>query len=290
MFFRNLFIGDVNGRRRAIVLLMVWIVATGCLHAGLPLPGQNELPDMEISRQELFVGSELWGLINGGADLYYEYGFDRMALQEFRWQGEEFRLELYRMSSPLAAMGIFSVSVHGCTAGGPFTTGDCASRFQYQLAAGEYYLSLINYSGSARARELSLTIGEKVHALIGKEKTGLPGLFAGDPLEGIADRVRIIRGVLGLRNIIPDEAHLFDGFENFTVWYLDTGIGADRLRLMLIETDAESPGHDPGMLKVRLSEADYVTSGYGDMIIAVSAEGGVEESVRLMEHLSGLQE
>ncbi len=143
---------------QSVINLKGWILTVLALFPGLsalhcnemPVPSQADLPGAEISREELFIGGALWGLINGAADLYYEYGFDRMVLQEISWQGEEFRLELYRMTTPLSALGIFSVSVHGCIKGGPATTGDCLNRYQYQLYSSNYYLSLINYSGSEK--------------------------------------------------------------------------------------------------------------------------------------------
>ncbi|HHN47950.1 MAG TPA: hypothetical protein ENN08_03305, partial [Bacteroidales bacterium] len=45
----------------------------------------------------------LWGYINGGADIYFEYGFEHVTAQNIRINGSDFKMDIYRMRTPEAA-------------------------------------------------------------------------------------------------------------------------------------------------------------------------------------------
>ena len=261
----------------------IFCLFSGFLIAGdMPVPTQEDMPGSDIGREEVFVGGALWGLINGGADLYYEYGFDRMALQEIEWQGEEFRLELYRMESPVAAFGIFSVSVHGCEAGGPVRTGDCLNRFQYQLYSGNYYLSLINYSGSDKARKLSVDIGSVVASASGDIRVDLPGLFRQDMFKEIIDEVKVIRGILGVQNVLPHLASLYEGLDDYTVWYIELEDVAGQTEILLTETGDYFDNNASGKFELRLMGAGFTAGRNNNRILAVRSAMGREHDNELL--------
>lgn len=59
---------------------------------------------------EYYQGDDLFFLINGGAELYFEYGFnDVISANYMDEQGRNIKVELYRMSSDSAAYGIYSI-------------------------------------------------------------------------------------------------------------------------------------------------------------------------------------
>ena len=75
------------------------------------------LPDddcqaIEVSgKPELYVGDDLFSLINGGAELYHEYGFVEVLAFDIRKQGAYLvKAEIYDMGSSDAAWGIFSMT------------------------------------------------------------------------------------------------------------------------------------------------------------------------------------
>ncbi|TVR73578.1 MAG: hypothetical protein EA408_04550 [Marinilabiliales bacterium] len=251
---------------------------------GMPLLAPSDLPGAVISRSEIFVGGALWGLINGAADLYYEYGFDRMALQEIGWEGENFRLELYRMDNPVAAYGIFSVSVHGCEEGGPASTGYCINRFQYQMYSGGYYLSLINYSGSDRARELSLRAAEVLADRIGgmadvDSGSGasvpgmpgpvIPGVLSSSHFKGLEDGIRLVKGIIGVQSLVPGLAHLFEGMDDFQLWNLGFTGEDGKYDILLVRFSGVDPLPEAAMIKEGLSMAGYAARESGGKVVAV---------------------
>jgi|GEM_PF-2325263 len=75
------------------------------------LPAQGALPGWEASYDAMaYEGEDLFFLINGGADLYMEYGFLDVAAVELNHpeKGSVY-IELYKMDSDTAAFGIFSL-------------------------------------------------------------------------------------------------------------------------------------------------------------------------------------
>jgi hypothetical protein len=57
----------------------------------------------------MFAGEELFIHIDGGADIYYEYGFDRVEVREYRsGAGQAVTVEIYTMTSPESAFGIYT--------------------------------------------------------------------------------------------------------------------------------------------------------------------------------------
>jgi hypothetical protein len=95
-----------------------------------------------------FTESSLYGYINGGAELYLEYGFDTLMVTEMEVDGSDIKLEVYRMKDPEAAFGIFSVSRFRCNGGAGLTEHICRSAYQLQFCKGPYYVSIINDTGS----------------------------------------------------------------------------------------------------------------------------------------------
>jgi hypothetical protein len=59
----------------------------------------------------VYVGENLFTLIDGGADIYFEYGFRQVAAVEYRNNhGKSIKLEIYEMSDASAAYGMFSLN------------------------------------------------------------------------------------------------------------------------------------------------------------------------------------
>jgi hypothetical protein len=76
------------------------------------LPHPDELGNWHQEDSTLmFIGEDLFTLIDGGADIYFEYGFKQVIAAEYRNNQESsIKLELYEMSDDSAAFGIFSLN------------------------------------------------------------------------------------------------------------------------------------------------------------------------------------
>lgn len=99
---------------------MRWLCALLCL--ALVPGGQNRdirdlLPSPDVARPWtqsgeplVYEGDDLYRFIDGGADLYFEYGFVRALSADYEGQGGSFGCTIYEMADPEAAFGIFSYS------------------------------------------------------------------------------------------------------------------------------------------------------------------------------------
>ena len=76
------------------------------------LPSEVEFENWQPSGSpENYEGDDLFFLINGGADIYYEYGFKEVIAEHYMDdENNSIRVEIYKMKDPGAAYGIYSVS------------------------------------------------------------------------------------------------------------------------------------------------------------------------------------
>lgn len=200
-----------------ILVFFFFFISLTLFAAEPPAIKSEDFDNLKITRHEIFNGSELWGLINGGADLYLEYGFDKLLLQEITLNGEQFRVEINQMHDEISAFGIYSVSVHQCLEKGKLTENDCINAYQYQFAKGNIYTSLINYSGNENARQTASLLAEKLIVSIDSEKkiNLKHSIQKSNPDREIVTTV--FKGILGLQNGMPHWYSLFEGVGEFTL-------------------------------------------------------------------------
>ncbi|MCU0371349.1 MAG: hypothetical protein MUC31_08035 [Bacteroidales bacterium] len=76
------------------------------------LPSLSELEGWKIiTEPRVFAGDDLYELIDGGADIYHEYGFDRaLAIHYASPSQSNIQVEIYEMTDAPSAYGIFSLS------------------------------------------------------------------------------------------------------------------------------------------------------------------------------------
>ena len=68
----------------------------------------------------VYAGKDLFLLVDGGADLFFEYGFVRALSSEYsRLPGATAATELYEMSNPSAAYGLFTSFTAGTGTAAP---------------------------------------------------------------------------------------------------------------------------------------------------------------------------
>ncbi len=175
-----------------------------------------KLPDIIDSKvvTKHFNGNSLWGYINGGADLYLEYGFDNLTLHLFQYNNEQIKIELYRMTSNEAVFGIFSVSFNKCKDFELPTKYFCINNYHVQIARGKYYISIINETGKKETLEYCIEIAKKLIIQI-DDGFEFPN-FLRQNIESVQFKnIKLFKGELGLQNInshITDWLKLNDDF------------------------------------------------------------------------------
>lgn len=202
---------------RTILAFFFLFISLALFTAEPPAIKADDFDNLKITRHETFNGSELWGLINGGADLYLEYGFDKLLLQEITLNGEQFRVEINQMHDEISAFGIYSVSVHQCLEKDKLADNDCVNAYQYQFAKGNFYTSLINYSGSEVARQTASVLAEKLIKSIDSEKKNDLKYYVKKSNPDREIVTSVFKGILGLQNGMPQWYSLFAGIGDFSL-------------------------------------------------------------------------
>jgi len=147
----------------------------------------------------VFHGADLYGHINGGSELFLEFGFEELVVQDYKSGTDELSLELYRMSDPDAARGIYLMKA------GPLSSTKLPfphtfSPFQLLFARDRYLVILNNLEGRAEKEPEMLELARYLTGRLpdtpgSKSLTSLPseGLVPGS--------LRLIRGLYALQSV-----------------------------------------------------------------------------------------
>jgi hypothetical protein len=171
------------------------------LRALLPADGDAKGWLKDGDPQE-FVGEDLYTYIDGGAEIYQEYGFRRVVVQDYEnAAGKSVSLEIFEMETPAAAFGIFTFKRSG--QGKSIAVGAGAELEDYYLNfwKGRFLLTLTGFDDSAGTIEGLLAVAGTVDAKIaGTSKP--PDLVAALPEPGLKPgSAKYFKGLLGLNNV-----------------------------------------------------------------------------------------
>lgn len=148
----------------------------------------------------VFKGAELFGHIDGGAEIFLELGFDALTLQRYRRVEEEVVLEIYRMTDPEAAWGIYLAKCGKETPDPRFAERHTTGRYQLAFVRGRYYVLVTNDGGTPELAALLLDAARFVAERLPAAEP--PSRLSILPKEGlIPSSVRMVRGRFGLQAV-----------------------------------------------------------------------------------------
>jgi hypothetical protein len=154
-----------------------------------------------------FTQDTLWDLMDGGAEVYLEYGVVGAASVIYKdAKKDEVQVEIYAMKDADGAFGIYSFNSR--TKGVAVPIGDDAMRTDYFLLVrkGSYFLSFTAVSDPAATMPPCLELARAIAARI-PTAPGRPALLSRLPtLAGSAVHDVYFRGSLGLLNLYPFDA------------------------------------------------------------------------------------
>jgi hypothetical protein len=211
----------MSRRSRLLILLSLAALPAAALRQPeMPLLSAGEIPGLEIRNLQQFAGKALYGYIDGGADLYYEYGFDRLAVQEVALNGEAYWIEVYRMSDAPGALGIFSVSHGDCAPEDSLTRFSCFSPYALQWALSGYFVRIANGSGSPGAQGGALQLARALTRKIRPSTVEIPTIPAA--AGATPANLLFVRGVLGMQNGFDRWSRLVEGMSAFEAYIVFT--------------------------------------------------------------------
>lgn len=169
------------------------------------LPRPAELPGWEKDGEpQYFAGEDLFHYIDGGAEIYFEYGFKQVIVQDYKARtGGRMSLEIFEMDSPESAYGIYTFKTS--RNGEPISVGDDGQLSDYylNLRKGPFLVTITGLDPSSGDRETLLTMARSVEPKIGPA-AARPILVSRLPPNGLeAQSVKYFKGALSLFNSYP---------------------------------------------------------------------------------------
>ena len=192
-----------------------------CLDPGLP-------EGMEITRVRNFEGSGLYGFMNGGSELFLEYGFTHLVEQSLTYQGLNFVVEYYLMEKPEQAYGIYSVHTFKCRRTDEVFPSECLIPGLLQLHHHRLYLVIKCMQRNAESQPMLDALAQAItQANPLPEGTPVPDLSAW-PLPH-SGNLYYIQGDLGLSAAHISWAEAFLPFSGYEMWLrIDPETGTPR--------------------------------------------------------------
>jgi len=186
-----------------------------------PLLKPADLPAEKIIETSFYRDKELFGYINGGAEIYREYGFVALAVQELQLNEQDLVVEIYRMRSPAAAFGIFSVTRRNCPPVEKLNQWSCSTPFQLLFCKGEFFISITNYLGTPELQAKSIELGQKIMQKISQPEFSPPDIFRIPHLQPYFSDLRVMVGRLGLQNGGHFRwVNMLEGIQHYSIYAL----------------------------------------------------------------------
>ncbi|MFC2129977.1 DUF6599 family protein [Bacteroidota bacterium] len=185
----------------------------------IPVLDSSDLPGYDIETK-YYDGNSLWGYINGGADVYLEYGFEKLTLQLIYFNDQPIKVEIYRMTDDKAAFGIFSISYFKCNEISLPTKYYCINDYHIQIAKGQDYISIINETGNKETLDFCITLANKLIEKSKERDFDIPSILLNDTTKDFLSNMKYCRGPLGLQNGFSDFKEALPVNIQFNLFYL----------------------------------------------------------------------
>jgi hypothetical protein len=131
---------------KLITISLVVLISFGLSIAVEIQPPETFSPGWEKTETLKFTGHDLYGYIDGGAELFYEFGFIDLTVQRYSKGDDELTLEIYRMSSPEAALGIYLSKCGQETPIIEIKARSTGNSSQYTIVKNQYFILINNFN------------------------------------------------------------------------------------------------------------------------------------------------
>lgn len=190
-----------------IILILAGLIFIVIMSAWQPASPERSILPATIEgwtaqeKPEVYKGDNLYLYINGGAEIYHEYGFSRVTLTEYKSEdGSSIAAEIYKMKTPESAFGIYSFKTTSQGRSVPYGEEGRLEDYYMNFWKGRFLVTLTGYDEKESTIAGLETIADAInHNLQNGGKT--PALTKFIPNEGLHQgSIKYFRGRLGLLN------------------------------------------------------------------------------------------
>ena len=207
---------DRESRRGAIRRLFLPCLVWCCPAFAAPqfsdtalLPADGFLQVWKKSENpRIFTSSDLYGHIDGGAEMFLEFGFEQLTFQPYTpdfnkaaaKDSGEMQVEIYRMTDPTAATGIYLMNCGKESPDPSFRQRHTINQYQLLFKRDRYYVIVNNSDGAPGLRSAMIEFARHIAGRLPAERPAQPD--QGLPQDGLnGASVRLIRGPYALQSI-----------------------------------------------------------------------------------------
>lgn len=198
-------------RRAAwIAILLTALAAMGFVQGGAAAAEQTDVAEAPIPEPSFapgwaktgalrsFTGQDLFNQIDGGAELFLEFGFVKLRLQAYARGCCELTLNAYEMESPASALGIYLMKMGRETPFAEIAARNSSEEAQMTILKGRWFVQVDNMGDEPAAKAEGVALANAFLAGVADEAAVSPldSLPAPDKIPGSE---RLIRGPYGLQ-------------------------------------------------------------------------------------------
>jgi hypothetical protein len=213
-----------------------------------------------------FTGQDLFNQIDGGAELFLEFGFAQLRLQAYARDKAELTLGAYEMESAAAALGVYLMKMGRETPFPEIAARNSGEEAQITIVKGRYFVQVDNLGDVPASKAEAAALANAFLAGVSAEtaQTPLDALPAKGKVPGSE---RLIRGPYGLQpyftfgegDILSLGGRVFGALANYKM-----PDGASFDRLIVPYPDAGSSAAALAYLKANLDTYIKVTADRPD--------------------------
>jgi hypothetical protein len=157
-------------KKTSLLIAILLCLAVDC-HAGIILPDDNFVVGWTTSGRTLrFVGSDLFNYIDGGAELFLEFGFKELVVQGYRQGDNEIVLEVYQMDSPEAALGIYLMKCGEETPIEKIAARNSGNKYQFTVVKGSYFILVNSFAKDEKLIPIMSSLSQQTLKFVPKER------------------------------------------------------------------------------------------------------------------------
>jgi hypothetical protein len=182
----------------------------------------GDAPGWTIPEAAEYTAKELYGYIDGGAEMYLEYGFDRVSVQTLTRGKDELVVEIWRMKDADGAFGIFSVSGMDCMVIDTLRVRHCATIYRLMLQHGAYYITITGDLKRGDIVQAAVALGQRLCARMEADTFAPPVFFMNNAWFRQEPRpMRVYKGPIALQNNDPEVADKLSALKSYRLYCMD---------------------------------------------------------------------
>jgi len=154
----------------------------------------------KAEKPEQFQKVDLFNYIDGGAELFLEFGFENLVVQSYVKDFMELTLEVYQMEGPESALGVYLLKSGKETPVKGLSARNTGDRFQITALRNRWFIHVNNPDGLPDAVPAMTALAQKIMAVL-PEAPRVTLLDALPPKGIIMGSERLFRGPYALQSL-----------------------------------------------------------------------------------------